>query len=160
MRDNFSPEEHKFAESKYFEDLNIGEKFYIPSRTLTDANFAAFQMASGDNHPIHYDVEYCRARGHANLLAHGFQVLIHTAAGAGIFPHVIGDSLIGFIEQSSRFRKPVYAGDTLYPMLTISALKSQRTTGVVTLSATVHNQHGELVLDGEHKYLLRKRNPA
>ena len=160
MSDNFSPQEHKFAESKYFEDLNIGEKFYIPSRTLSDANFAAFQMASGDNHPIHSDVEYCRARGHANLLAHGFQVLIQTAAGAGIFPHVIGDSLIGFIEQSSKFLKPVYAGDTVYPMLAITHLKSQRTTGVVTMKSTVHNQHGELVLEGEHKYLLKKRNPA
>ncbi len=159
MNNSFSPEEHKFAESKYFEDLEIGEKFYIPSRTLTEANFAAFQMASGDNHPIHYDVEYCRARGHSNLLAHGFQVLIQTAAGAGIFPHVIGDSLIGFIEQSSRFLKHVYAGDTVYPMLTISNLKSQRTTGVVTLKSTVHNQHGDLVLEGEHKYLLKKRHP-
>ena len=159
MNDKFSPEEHKFAESKYFEDLEIGEKFYIPSRTLSEANFAAFQMASGDNHPIHYDVEYCRARGHSNLLAHGFQVLIQTAAGAGIFPHVIADSLIGFIEQSARFLKPVYAGDTVYPLLTISDLKPQRTTGVVTLQATVHNQHGELVLEGEHKYLLKKRNP-
>jgi hypothetical protein len=23
----------------------------------------------------------------------------------------------------------------------------------------VHNQHGELILEGEHKYLLKKRNP-
>src|SRR2546427_7037757 len=37
--------------------------FRSPSRTMTDALFAAFQLASGDNHPVHYDVEYCRARG-------------------------------------------------------------------------------------------------
>lgn len=160
MNDNFSPREHKFAEPKYFEDLKLNDQFYIPSRTLTEAHFLAFQMASGDNHPIHYDIEYCRARGHTNLLAHGFQILIQTAAGAGIFPHVIGDSLIGFIEQSSKFLRPVYAGDTVYPMLIISDLKPQRTTGVVTLRSTVHNQRGELVLEGEHKYLLKKRNPA
>ncbi len=151
---------HKFAESKYFEDLKIGEAFYIPSRTLTEAHFTSFQMASGDNHPIHYDIEYCRARGHPNLLAHGFQILIQTAAGAGIFPHLIGDSLIGFIEQFSKFLRPVYAGDTLYPMLTISDLKPQRTTGVVTLRSTVHNQRSQLVLEGEHKYLIKKRNPS
>jgi len=58
----------------------------------------------------------------ARLLAHGFQVLSFTAAGAGLFPHIVGESLIGFIEQSSRFLKPVYAGDTLYPMLTITEL--------------------------------------
>jgi len=156
---SFSPEAHKFAKARYFEDLEIGEKFYIPSRTLTDANFAAFQTVSCDNHPIHYDIEYCRRQGHEQLLAHGFQILSFTAAGAGLFPHVVGESLIGFIEQSSRFLKAVYCGDTLYPMLEISELKSQRTTGVVTLMSTIHNQKKELVLDGWHKYLLRKRNP-
>ena len=118
--------------------------------------FAAFQLASGDNHPIHYDREYCRARGHRDMLAHGLQVAIQGAAGAGIFPHVIGDSLIGFLEQSSRFLRPVYCGDTLYPMHTITALIPQRTTGVVVMAATIHNQNSELVLTGEHKYLLRK----
>jgi hypothetical protein len=27
------------------------------------------------------------------------------------------------------------------------------------MRATVHNQRGELVLDGWHKYLIRKRHP-
>src|SRR5690554_2343625 len=79
-----------------------------PVATMTEALFAAFQLASGDNHPSHYDRPYCRARGHRDLLAHGYQVLIQAAAGAGAFPHGIGDSLIGFIEQSSRFLAPVY----------------------------------------------------
>jgi acyl dehydratase len=42
-------------------------------------------------------------------------------------------------------------------MLEITALTPQRSTGVVTLGATVHNQRGELVLSGEQKILLRKR---
>ena len=70
---------------------------------------------------------------------------------------MIGDSLIAFIEQSSKFLKPVYPGDTLYPGLEVSALTAQRTTGVVTVAVTVHNQRDELVLSGEQKYLLRKR---
>jgi acyl dehydratase len=157
MTEPFDRRRHRFAESRYFEDLRIGERFYIPSRTLGDANFTAFQAVSGDNHPIHYDLEYCRDRGHPNLLAHGFQVVCQTAAGAGVFPHVIGDSLVAFLEQSSRFLRPVYAGDTLYPELLITALIPQRTTGVVVVQSSVHNQRNELVLEGEQKYLLRKR---
>jgi acyl dehydratase len=151
----FDPTKHRFAETKGFDDLRIGDRYYIPSRTMTDALFAAFQLASGDNHPIHYDVEYCRARGHHNLLAHGLQVLAQTAAGAGTFPHVIGDRLIAFIEQSSKFLKPVYAGDTVYPMLEITELTPGRSTGVVTVRSTVHNQRGELCLEGVQKYLLK-----
>ena len=157
MSEEFDPRSHRFPESRYFDDLTIGERFYIPSRTVTEADFAAFRTVSGDNHPIHYDVEYCKERGHPAPLAHGFQVLCFTAAGAGTFAHVIGESLIAFIEQSSRFLKPVYPGDTLYPSLTVAALTPQRTTGVATIAVTVHNEKGELVLDGEQKYLLKKR---
>ena len=153
MAETFDPTQHRLVPTRYFEDFQIGETFYIPSRTVTEAHFSAFQAASGDNHPIHYDREFW----HPELLAHGLQVLIQTAAGAGPFPFHVEDSLMGFIEQSSRFLKPVYAGDTLYPLLTVSDLKPQRTTGVLTLTSTVHNQRRELVLDGVQRYLIRKR---
>ena len=152
----FDPKTHNVTELRTFADLKVGEVFRNPSRTVTQAHFAAFQMLSGDNHPIHYDIEYCRARGLHGMLAHGFQVLAFSAAGAGSFPHMIGDALIGFIEQSSKFLKGVYAGDTLYPALTITALIPQRTTGIVVMAATIHNQKSELVMTGEQKYLLRK----
>jgi acyl dehydratase len=155
--EDFSPETHHFAEPRYFDDFRVGERFYIPSRTMTDALFAAFQLASGDNHPIHYDRPYCRARGHRDLLAHGLMVAAQGAAGAGIFPHVVGDALVAFLDQSSRFLKPVYAGDTLYPMLTITRLEPGRTTGVVAMRVTIHNQDKALVMDGEHRYLLRRQ---
>ena len=119
--------------------------------------FAAFQTASGDTHPVHYDVEYCRARGMPNLLAHGFQTLIHTAPGAGLFPFLVEESLVGFLEQSSRFLKPVYADDTIYPALEVMELVPGRSTGVVTLRSTVFNQRRELVLEGMQKFLIRRR---
>ena len=157
MTESFDRRQHQFPESRYFEHLAPGEWFYIPSRTVTEADFAAFRTVSGDNHPIHYDIEYCRERGHKGSLAHGFQILSFTAAGASSFAHQIGDSLIAFVEQSSKFLRPVHAGDTLYPVLEITALAPQRSTGVVTLAASMHNQDGELVLTGEQKMLMRKR---
>ncbi|HUO91480.1 MAG TPA: MaoC family dehydratase [Rhizomicrobium sp.] len=151
----FDPVEHAVVPKRRFAELQVGEIFRAPSRTVTDANFAAFQAVSLDNHPIHYDVEYCRRQGHRAPLAHGLQVLAFTAAGAGLFPHVIGESLIGFIEVSAKFLKPVFPGDTLYPALTITELVQQRTTGVVAMRATVHNQEAQLVLEGTHRYLMR-----
>jgi len=153
----FTPDAHRLAEPRWFDDLQLGERFRNPSRTMTEALFAAFQLASADNHPIHYDREYCRTHGHRDLLAHGLLVTAQAAAGAGLFPHGIGEALIAFLEQSSRFLEPVYVGDTVYPTLTITALEPGRTTGVVVMRATVHNQAGLLVMEGEHRYLLRKR---
>lgn len=154
--DDATPNKHsQICDPRAFDDFTVGDEFSIPSRTMTEAHFAAFQALSGDNHPIHYDVEYCKAQGHPGMLAHGFQVLAFTAAGAGQLPHVLGESLIGFIEQSCRFLKPVYPGDTLYPLLTIAELQRKNTTGVITVRSTIHNQRDELVLEGEHKYLVK-----
>src|SRR5690606_7062669 len=136
----------------------VGERFVLPSRTMTDALFAAFQLASGDNHPVHYDVEYCRAHGMPHMLAHGFQVAIQTAAGAGLFPHMVEESLKAFLEQGSRFLKPVFVGDTLYSTLTITELVPNRNTGVLVMASEVRNQQDVVVMDGWQKYLLRKRN--
>ena len=146
---DFDPAQHRMvSEQRWFEDFVLGERFVIPSRTQTSAVFVAFQTASGDTHPIHYDVEYCRSRGMPDLLAHGFQTLVHTAPGAGLFPYIVEESLVGFLEQSSKFLKPVYAGDTIYPALEVTELVPGRTTGVVTLRSTVFNQRKELVLEG------------
>lgn len=159
MAETFDPIRHEVVPQRAFEDFRVGERFVLPSRTVTDADFAAFRAVSGDNHPIHYDVEYCRAHGHPGLLAHGLQVLCFTAAGAGLFPHQTGDILVGFIEQTSRFLKPVYSGDTLYPTLTVSQLVPQRTTGIIVLAVSIFNQRREQVLAGEQRYLMRKAKP-
>lgn len=143
--------------SRYFEDFSLGERYIIPSRTQTSGLFAMFQAASGDNDPIHYDREFCRARGYPDMLAHGMQVLIQTAAGAGDFPGEVSDSLIGMLEVSGKFLSPVCCGDTLYPELEITELTEQTSTGVVGMRATVHNQNDEMVFEGTHRYLIRKR---
>lgn len=157
MTQDFNPLQHNLCETRYFEDFEVGEQFLLPSRTMGESHFTAFQVVSGDNHPIHYDLEHCKRHGHPQLLAHGLQVVSLAAAGAGMFPHMTSDSLIAFIEQSSKFLGPVYVGDTVYPALTITELKAQNTTGVITMGVTIHNQRRELVLEGMQKYLVKKR---
>ena len=143
--------------SKYFEDFSIGDKYLIPSRTQTSGIFSMFQAASGDNDPIHYDIEFCKKRGHPDMLAHGLQVFIQTAAGAGSFPSEVRNSLIGLIEVSGKMLKPVYREDTLYPELTVFNLISQNNTGIIEMKALVHNQKNVLVFEGFHKYLIKKK---
>ncbi|MDQ0767060.1 MaoC family dehydratase [Streptomyces canus] len=151
----FDPASFAVVPARTFEDLRVGEVFRAPSRTLTDAHAAAFQTVSADNHPIHYDAEFARRHGHSAPVVHGLQVLAFTAPGATLFPHFIGEVFISFLELSCSFLKEVHSGDTLYPALTITDLEPQDGNGVVTTEATVHNQRGELVLSGRHKYLLR-----
>ena len=153
MKDDYS-----IKNSRYFEDFAIGDKYVLPSRTQTSSIFSMFQAASGDNDPIHYDKEFCKKKGHPDMLAHGLQVLIQTAAGAGSFPSEVRDSLIGLIEVSGKMLKPVYREDTLYPELVVSKLVPQNTTGVLEMKATVKNQKNIIVFEGSHKYLIKKKN--
>jgi acyl dehydratase len=151
----FDPDKFLIVSPRKFEDLRVGEIFRAPSRTLTDAHAAAFQTVSADNHPVHYDVEWAKKHGHSAPVVHGLQVLAFSAPGATLFPHYIGEVFIAFTELSCKFLKEVHSGDTLYPALEIVNLTPQGETGLVTTRATVHNQRGELVLLGEHKYLLK-----
>jgi acyl dehydratase len=158
MTSDTSPNAAFNTPARYFEDIALGETYRIPSRTQTDALFASFQLTSADNSPVHYDMEFCKAQGWPGLLAHGFQVLAQTCPGASDIHRSRGRiSLRGIIEQSSKFLKPVYSGDTLYPRLEVVELTPQRTTGVMTLRSTVHNQRDELVMDGRIKLLLNRR---
>jgi acyl dehydratase len=151
----FNPDDFIIVPARSFAELEIGEIFRAPSRTLTDAHSAAFQTVSCDNHPVHYDTVWAQKHGHKAPVVHGLQVLAFTAPGATMFPHVIGEIFIAFTELSCKFLKEVNAGDTLYAELEIVSLTPQGDTGLVETAARIHNQHGELVLSGTHKYLLR-----
>jgi len=156
----FDPAQHQTHPTRAFADFSVGAVFLTTKRTMTEGVFAAFQAASGDNHPIHYDRAYLAHLGHPDLMAHGYQTLIQAAIGASPLAHQMGPALIGFIEQSSRFLAPVYCGDTLYPSFEITALTPSRTTGVMELAVRIHNQDGVLVVDGLQKYLMRRDPPA
>ena len=144
--------------NKFFEDFKVNDKYILPSRTQTCGIFSMFQGVSGDNDPIHYDVEFCKQKGHKNMLAHGLQVMSQTAAGAGSFPSEVRESLLGMIEISGKFIKPVYKNDTLYPELEIINLISQKTTGIIEMKSKIFNQDKDLVFEGLQKYLLKKKS--
>ncbi len=145
------------TDTKYFEDFEIGERFHTPGRTLTDAHFLFFAGLTGDNHPIHYDDEYAKTTRFGQRLAHGLLLMSMTAAGASSLSVRMEDSVVAFVEQSSSFLGPVTIGDTITPVLEVIELVPKTKVGLVRLAARLTNQRGEIVLDGMHAYLIRKR---
>ena len=145
---------------RYFEDFAVGDQFKSPSRTLTDAHFMFFAGMTGDNHPIHYDVEYAKKTRFGSSLAHGLLLASLTAVGASTLGPLLEESIVAFVEQATRFRAPVFVGDTIYPEHEVIALERKRSAGLVTLRVTLRNQRREAVLEGEHRYLIAYRPPA
>ena len=142
---------------RFFEDFRVGDQFESPSKTLTDAHFLFFSGLTGDAHPLHYDVEYAKSTRFGRPLAHGLMLTSMTAVGASTLSPLIEDSIVAFLEQTTRFRAPVFVGDTIKPEHEVIALERKRSAGLLTLRVTLTNQRGEVILEGQHKYLIAYR---
>ena len=77
-----------------------------------------------------------------------------TAVGASTLSPVIEHSIVAFLEQTTRFLKPAFVGDTIKPRHEVVRLERKRSAGLLTLKVTLTNQRGETVLEGEHRYLI------
>jgi 3-hydroxybutyryl-CoA dehydratase len=145
---------------RWFEDFTVGDRFGSPGRTLTDAHFMFFAGMTGDAHPIHYDDEYARHTRFGRRLAHGLLLTSLTALGASTLAPILEHSIVAFVEQTTRFRAPVFIGDTVKPDHEVVGLERKRSAGLLTLRVTLTNQRGETVLEGEHRYLIAYRPAA
>jgi 3-hydroxybutyryl-CoA dehydratase len=142
---------------RWFEDFTVGDRFESPSRTLNDAHFMFFAGMTGDAHPLHYDDEYARKTRFGRRLAHGLLLTSMTAVGASSLAPIIEESIVAFVEQTSRFKGPAFIGDTIKPEHEIVGLERKRSAGLLTLRVTLTNQRGETILEGEHRYLIAYR---
>jgi acyl dehydratase len=135
--------EHEFAP---------GQVFTSPSKTLTDAHFLFFSGLTGDNHPIHYDVEYAKATRFGKPLAHGLLLASLTALGAS----EASQRLNGFVfrEQGCHFLKPVTVGDTIHPRSVVESIWNEGKRRFIRFATTLTNQHGEAVVEGFHIYQI------
>ena len=145
------------ANQLYFDDFTLGERFQSPGRTLGDAHFLLFAGLTGDNHPIHYDEDYARRTQFGARVAHGPLVMAMSALGASAYAQRLEASMIAFVEQGCRFRKPVLLGDTVHAEFEVAGLERKGDRGVLRLRVSLRNQRGEEVLEGHHVYLLRCR---
>ena len=136
-------------------DVEIGQIFTTPSKTLTDAHFLFFSGLTGDNHPIHYDVEYAKSTRFGRPLAHGLLLASMTALGASDASGRI-DGFV-FVEQGSRFLRPVGVGDTIRPRLTVEKIWQDGERRFVRLATELRNQRDEVVLEGFHVYQVVPR---
>ena len=141
----------------YFDDLRVGDRFRSPGHTLGEAHFLLFSGLTGDNHPIHYDDDYARRTPFGARVAHGLLVMAMTALGASAYAQRLEASMIAFVEQGCRFRKPVLLGDTVHAEFEVAGLERKGDRGVLRLRIALLNQRGEEVLEGHHVYLLRCR---
>ncbi len=127
---------------KPFEAFAVGDTASF-GKTITEADIDLFAGISGDAYPLHVDDDYAKTTRFGRRVAHGM-------LSASLFSTVTG-LLLGtpggiYVEQSLKFRRPVFIGDTLTATSTVTSIDPARRR--LHCATTVTNQHGKLVVDG------------
>jgi len=143
---------------RYLDDFTPGEVFRSPPHTLSDKHFAAFAAMTGDAHPLHYDSDYARAKGWDAPIAHGLLLLGLCALGAAPLSHELAESMVAMLGNEARYKRPAFVGDTVTPQFTVVSVEPKgNDLGIVRLAIALHNQRGEVVLEGMHVLMLKRR---
>ncbi len=104
----------------------------------------AFAAVSTDDNPAHLDEAYAATTRFGKRIAHGMLAASYISAMLGTqFP---GPGTI-YLGQTLKFVKPVFIGDTLDVVATVTAFRPDK--AILTMDTTVTNQHGEKVVTGE-----------
>jgi acyl dehydratase len=140
-----------------FEDLQIGDEYTSPGRTVTEADIVIFAGVSGDYNVLHTDAEHMKSSTFGERIAHGLLVLsIQQGLLDRAMPARDDERLVGL---KWKFRGPVKIGDTIHVRARIAAKKDadKPQWGQVTVERRVVNQLGEVVQEGETEHLISRR---
>jgi acyl dehydratase len=137
---------------RYFEDLEVGQTFRTPARTLTEADLVAFAAISG----AHEALDRSRAVGEPPPAVPELLVLTVTS-GLGFRIPAPAPQVLAFMTFDSRFLAPVRIGDTLHCRVRIAGKRALKGGGVVVEAREMVNQRGEIVQESEYKVLVARR---
>ena len=114
------------------------------TKTITDADIVLFAGVSGDMYPLHVDAEYAKSTRFGARVAHGMLSASLLSTVTGLLLGLPGGI---YVEQSLRFRRPVFVGDTLTARAEVVEILASKHR--LRARTTVTNQHGNVVIDGE-----------
>ena len=141
----------------YFEDVEVGQEWVSPGRTVTQADIINFAGVSGDYNAIHIDHEFAKTTPFRQPVAHGLLVMA-MSSGLGLH-HPAMRTLALMCVLEWHFKAPVFIGDTVRARTRVLA-KEQRARGkrgVITWQRQIVNQDDKVVQEGKSQTLVEGR---
>lgn len=118
--------------------LDVGDRLRV-TRKFTEVDMRRFGDITRDYNPVHYDARFAAAKEFKKRICHGLLV-------AGMITEIGGQAGWLASGMNFRFKRPVYFGDIIECILTITEVDAG---GEACASATYSNQHGEEVLSAD-----------
>ena len=123
--------------------IQVGQKARR-SKTVTARDVELYAEITGDRNPLHFDAAFAAGTRFGGLVAQG-------GITSGMLNALVAMDLPGpgtvFMSQTLKYLAPTYLGDTLTAEVEVLSVKPDKP--VCQLKATVTNQDGTVVLEGE-----------
>lgn len=124
-------------------DLKVGQRARR-IQTVTAREVELYAQITGDRNPLHFDEGFARRTRFGRLVAQG-------GIAAGMLNALVAMDMPGpgtvFLSQTLTYKAPTYLGDTLTAEIEVLSLKPDKP--VAQLKATITNQDGTVLLEGE-----------
>lgn len=140
----------------YFEEFTVGQSITTVGRTISEDAIFTFAGLTGDYNQIHTDAAFAAKTQFGQRVAHGLLGL-SVATGLIMRTGLLEGTVLAFREiQDWKFVKPIYIGDTVHAVLTVSETKALPRIGGGSLIAQVElvNQNGEVLQKGTLNLLV------
>jgi acyl dehydratase len=142
---------------RFFDDIEIGEEYESPGRTVAETDIVLFAGLSGDYNVLHTDAEFMKTSIFGERIAHG---LLGLVIQAGLFTRATqAYATLAFVGLRWKFKGPIKIGDTIRLRARVVAKQDvpKPDRGLVTVERAVVNQRGEVVQEGETDLMVERR---
>jgi acyl dehydratase len=143
-----------------FDEIEIGEEYESPARTITESDIVFFAGVSGDFNVVHTDAELMKTSIFGERIAHGLLIL---SIQSGLLSRATRPfATIGLSTLKWKFKGPVKIGDTIRVRTKVTAKRESEhgEGGIVTVERSVVNQRNEVVQEGETDMVVERGKPA
>ncbi|OMH32648.1 MaoC family dehydratase [Motiliproteus sp. MSK22-1] len=134
----------------YLEDLEVGMSASY-AKTVSESDVYTFAGITGDNNPVHINEEFAATTQFKKRIVHGM-------FSAGLISTVLGTRLPGpgaiYIDQTLKFKAPVYIGDTVTATATVEEIDVRRRRVKLKTVCTVNDK---VVAQGEATNMVDSR---
>ena len=144
---------------RYYEEFEPGQRFETPRRTVIEADITTFAGLTADFNPLHMDEVFAGESDFKGRITHG-PMIVGIAFGLASRADLMDGTVLGLLDISWKFLKPVRPGDTISAVVTVLEKRPTKKPdrGVVTIQLDVMTQRGEIAQVGVAKLMVRKRD--
>ena len=146
-------------DSLWFDDVEVGQKWLSPARTLTEGDVVNFASMTGDYNPLHVDHDYAAKSIYRKPIAHGLLGL-SWVAGLGSTSPLMQTLAFTSVKQWE-FLLPIYFGDTVHVVTRCLAKTPKgKKSGQIVWERQLVNQKDQVVQQGQFETLVSIKQPT